>query len=490
VNTLSKDVAYYLFYPEPIYQFNPAYSYTEIRYTVPGSGITPQGTITYTVNPKKIKQPGTNEIIIVTGDDPTQDSIVIQGTRKTSSGFGSIAKPVIINVPASYSVYYPDPYLKEYFIVGWNGSAISKEYFINYGEAEFSVDTSVVGAMVGLTTSNDAAKDSGYSLIRYAFYCALGKYTIYVNGVSTPIQTISFLTSDTFKIIIGIFDVKFLVNNIEKYSVALTPELSTYVLKSSLYVSKDKVLNASIRQISYANINSIPVISKQYIIYNGLKYAVVNGRVLINGKWHTVIITGFVYINNILYLVQNGKIFYDGKYVSVVNGTVTIIGIGGSTHIVDYSPIVIINGNVLSVLTEINNVPGWWVGLEGKLLSKDYSHINLSFDIQCKIEPFYGLFSEARLNTNLIYKDGLYLQNNLTIDCYLEPYYGLNCNLGIDCLLYYKDYSNISVLCNLDCTLTADSLMPTIPPELVLGFWIGCNIRNYIIESPSLTIIV
>ena len=489
MNTLSKDVAYYLFYPEPIYQFNPAYSYTEIRYTVPGSGITPQGTITYTVNPKKIKQPGSNETITIVGDDPTE-SVTISGTQKTPNGVGSVAKAVIINVPASYSIHYPTPYVKEYYFVGWNGSAISKEYFINYGEAEFSVDTSVVGAMVGLTTSNDAAKDSGYSLIRYAFYCALGKYSIYVNGVSTTIQNISFLTSDTFKIIIGISDVKFLVNNAEVYSISLTPELSTYVLKSSLYVSKDKVINASIRQISYANINSISVIPKQYIIYNGLKYEVINGRIVINGTWYSVITTGFVYINNILYLVQNGKIFYGGKYISVVDGTVTVIGIDGSTHKVDYSPILIINGNVLSVLTEINNVPGWWVGLEGKLLSKNYSHINLSFDIGCKLEPFYGLYSEAKLNSNLIYKDGSYIQNDLTIGCYIEPFYGLNCNLTLDCLLYYKDFSSITTSLDIDCSLVGLSLLPIIPPTLTVGFEVGCRIRNYIIENPSLTIIV
>jgi hypothetical protein len=226
VNTLSKDVAYYWFYPEPIYQFNPAYSYVETRYATSGSGKTPEGTLTYTVNPKEIKQPGTNEIIKIVGDDPTQ-SITINGTSKIPPSMGSISKPVIINVPASYSIYYPEPYIKEHYFVGWDGSAVSKDSFINFGEAEFSVNTSAVGCMVGLTTSNDAAKNSGYTLIRYAFYCALGKYSVYVNGLPTPIQNIPFISSDIFKIIIGISGVKFLVNNVEVYSVALTPELST-----------------------------------------------------------------------------------------------------------------------------------------------------------------------------------------------------------------------------------------------------------------------
>lgn len=486
MNTLSKDVAYYLFYPEPIYQFNPAYSYTETRYLVPGSGIIPQGTIIYTVNPKKIKQPGTNETISIVGDDPTE-SITISGTQKNPPIGGGTTKSIIINVPASYSIYYPDPYVKEYYFVGWNGSAISKEYFINYGESEFSVDTSVVGAMVGLTTSNDAAKDSGYSLIRYAFYCALGKYSIYVNGVSTPIQNISFLTSDIFKIIISISGVKFLVNNVEIYSIALTPELSTYVLKSNLYVSHDKILNASIRQISYANIETISNVPKQYIIFNGLKYEVVNGRILINDIWYNITTSGFVYIAGVLYIVQNNKIFYEGKYISVINGTVTILGVNGTSYTVDYSLLAIIKGKVYSVFTE-NNI--WWVGLEGKLLSKDFSFLNLSFVIDCKLEPFYGLFSEVNINTNLIYKDGSYLQNDLSIDCYIEPFYGLYCNVTLDCLLYYKDFSSITTSLDVDCSLVGLSLLPVIPPTLTVGFEVGCRIRNYIIEKPSLTIII
>jgi len=488
VNTLSKDAAYYLFYPEPIYQYNPAYSYKTTRYTIPGSPVI-SGTLKYTVNPKKIKQPGTNELITFVGDDPTE-TLTFVGTLPSPAGIGSVPKTVIINVPASYSIYYPEPYIKEHYFVGWNGSAVSKDSFINFGEAEFSIDTSTVGSMVGLTTSNDAAKNSGYALIRYAFYCALGKYSVYVNGLPTLIQNIPFVSSDIFKIIIGISGVNFLVNNIEVYSILITPELSTYVLKSSLYVSQDKVLNASIRQVSYANINSIPITPKQYIIFNGINYEVVNRKVLINNAWFNVISSGFVYIAGNLYIVQNNKIFYEGKYVSVVDGTVTVIGVNGASYPIDYSSIVIINNKVYSVFTKVNRVPAWWVGLESKLVSKDYSFLNLSFEIDCRLEPFYGLYSEANINTNLIYKDGSYLQNDLVIDCYIEPYYGLSCNLIIDCLLYYKNFSSITASLDVYCSLTGLSLLPIIPPTLTVGFEVGCRIRDYIIENPSLTIIV
>lgn len=485
MNILSKDMLFYRFYPEPILQYVPAYSYTETRYTSLPS--LPKQIIK--VNPKIIKRPGTNETIKLTGSDPG-DSLVISG--QTSSSGGTAVK-VVIKVPASYVWYTPESYLKEYNVIGWNGSAISKQLFINYGEAEFSIADNSVGVMVGLTTTNNAVKNSHYNFITYAIYGHQRNFSIYVNGSLVNISG-TFTSIDKFKIIVEHEGIRFLFNGVEIYYVTCTPEKATYRLDTSLYSSYDKVLNASIKQGSYLNLGSKK--TTQYVIINGVSYEVVNGKIFYNGIWYSVITSCFVYINNLLYVVQNGKIFYEGTYFNVINGTVTVNGIYGGSYAVTCSPIVIIKDKVYSILTRpivVNGVEypnGYWIlGLGNTLMSQGASSISNNLDIGCKLEPYYDLTNELKIGSSLIYSGGSYLSCNLELGNNIRPNYGLHNELHLGCNLYYKGYSALSVEFTIGSELVAGGLTPSIPPTLVCGFEIGGTMRNYFIEDPSLFII-
>lgn len=484
MNVLSKDVLYYWVYPKPVLMYIPAYSYIEYRRST-----TITTTTKLTVNPPKVKQPNTNETIIITGDAPG-DSIKISG--QVTSG-GTVVK-VIVKVPESYYWNTPTPYIKEYNVIGWNGSAISKESFSNYGEAEFSIDSTSVGVMVGLTSSNNAAKNSGYNFISYAIYGNLGKYSIYVLGKSVGIVPKIFTSSDKFKIIINKNSIRFLFNNIEVYASSDTTELTSYCLDTSLYTSYDKVLNASIRQISYPNIGVHT--KKQYVIIDGIRFDIINNTLFFKGQYYSVITTGFVYIDGILYFVQNGKIFFDGLYFSVIDGIVTVDGIHGESYTIDYSPNVVVDNNVYSVFTEpliINEVEypeGYWsLGLGNNLSSVDYSSLVSLLSLNTNIQPFYDLTNELVLENLLMYSGGSYFNNSFALSNYIEPYYGLFSELILESNLNYVGYSFISNGFVLGSILSSGLIKPSIPPILTCGFSFGVNIKNYFSEDPSLFII-
>lgn len=493
MNTLTKDILTFLYYPKPVLEFTPAYSYTEYRYsTTKSDSLGINSTINFTLNSPKVRKPDTNEYITITGNKPGE-YLTIYGTSLTNNG-GSLIK-VIVKVPASYSWITPAPYVKEYNVIGWNGSAISKEFFINYGETEFSINASSIGVMVGLTTINDAVANSHYNLIRYAIYGNLGKFTIYVNGSSTGIITKTFISTDIFKIIVSKVGVRFLFNNEEIYFLSCTPELSKYNLDTSLYTSYDKVLNASIKQVSYVDLGLLQK-AKEYIIINGISYEIINGKVFINGIWYSVHTTGFVYIDGVLYLVSNGFVYINGIYVPVLNGVITVDGIHSGVYGINTLPIVIIDDKIYSVIKDVLTINGlkypngyWVLGLGNNLISQNYSSLSTKFSLGNTLEPFYDLTSKLKIDSSLLYYGGSYISGSLKLTNSLSPNYGLYSKLTLKCKLNYKGYSFISGDCKVNAMLYAGGLTPSIPPILTNGFVLSGKIRDYFSVDPSLYII-
>lgn len=493
MNTLTKDILTFLYYPKPVLEFTPAYSYIEYRYsTTKSDSLGINSTIKYTLNPPKIRKPGTNEYITITGDKPGE-SITLYNLSKVNNG-GSLIK-VIVKVPESYSWITPTPYLKNYNVIGWNGSAISKQFFINCGEAEFSINASSIGVMVGLTTINDAVANSHYNLIRYAIYGNLGKFTVYVNGSSTGLTFRNFTTTDKFKIIIGKTGVRFLFNNEEIYFLSCTPEVLKYVLDTSLYTSYDKVLNASIKQVSYIDLGLLQK-AKEYIIIDGISYEIVNGKVFINGTWYSVHTSGFVYIDGVLYLVSNGFVFINGIYVPILNGTITVDGVHSGVYVINTLPIVIIDDKIYSVIKDVLTINGlkypkgyWVLGLGNNLISQNYSSLVNTFSLGNTLKPFYDLTSKLKLESSLIYSGGSYISGSLKLSNSLFPNYGLYNKLKLECKLNYKGYSFISGECKVGVMLYAGGLTPSIPPILTSGFVLSGKIRDYYNVDPSLYII-
>jgi len=494
VNNLIKDAKYYMFYPPPVLQKVPAYSYEEIRYvTSESDAYTVNDVIVFKIIPRKIKQPNTDRVVVFTENIPGKTLEIL----KTSiSNNGNRAIKVVVKVPESYSWFTPVPYIKEFNIVGWNGGAVSKQYFINYGEAEFSIDETAVGVIAGLTSTNNAVENAHYSLIKYAFYGTLGKYSIFINGSDIGLLSKNYNSTTKFKIIVGFSGIKFLVNNVEEYSYSVKPEISTYNLDTSLYNSFDRVLNASIKQVSYAEIGVISSVLN-YIIMNGVKYQLHNNNILINNIWYSAITNGYVIINGLLYNVDDNKIFYNGLIIPVINNTVTVSGVPESIYNISYDTIIVINANIYSVFTEIVNInnqkypTGYWVvGLDCNLISKDYSSsINLC-NIGCNLEPYYDLTSTILLESSLIYLGGTYISSQINIDNSIYTEYVLNNKINLGNVLYYVGYSYISNELKFNNYLFAGGLTPTIPPKLVNGFELNCSLRNYFIEDPSLFVIL
>lgn len=483
MSILEKDVKYYWKEVAPILQYTPAYSYITTQYTSSSSSkYNLNDSLKLTINPKKIRQPDTNEIISIKGD--TGESLNVMGlTSRPSSG--SKAIKVTVNVPASYSWIYPNPILTPYNNYGWNASAVSISKFTNYGETTFRISTKAVGIHVGLTTVNDAV-DSFYTLIRYSIYATLGKFRIFINGLDTGFLESTYSETDVFKIVLGKSGVTFYKNDIEIYNLNHYPEPERYRLDTSIYSSGDKILDATIKEVSYASIANTQF--TQYVNVNGIDYEVINDRVFINGIWYTIHKGCYVYIRNKLYLAYNGKVFYKGSWLNVVNHTVVIDGVIQEIYPVVCEPVLVIGNNIYSVYSKSNQ--GNFIRLDNNILGQNISIIDNLFKLNGKLEPFYGIFITLDLNNNVIYSEGSYIDSNLVLNNTLEPKYGIDNKLNFDVYLLSKGNSYINSQLKLDISMYDKKYTPTIPPDIFVPLLINNSIRNYFVEEPTIYVIV
>lgn len=484
---LEKDIKYYWKEVEPILQYTPGYSYTTTQYTTKSSSkYNLNDSIKFTINPKKLKQPGTNEIILITGDSGESLSVLgLQPTPSSESGFSSKSIKTTVNIPPSYTWIYPKPILTPYNNYGWNSSAVSISKFTNYGETTFRISTKAVGIHVGLTTVNDAI-DSFYTLIRYSIYASLGKYKIFINGLDTGFLESTYLDTDIFKIVLGKSGVTFYKNDIEIYNLNHYPEPERYRLDTSMYSGGDKILDATIKEISYASISNTQ--STQYVNVDGIDYEVINNRVLINGVWYTIHKGCYVYIKNKLYLIYNGKVFYEGSWLNVVNNTVVIDGVIQEIYPIVCEPILVIGDNIYSVYSKANQ--GNFITLNNTVLSQDTSIIDSLIKLNGRLEPFYGIFITLDLNTNIIYLGGSYVESNLKLNNNLEPKYGIENEISFDVYLLSKGNSYINSQLKLDINMYDKKYIPTIPPDIFVPLLINNSVRNYFVEEPTIYVIV
>ena len=483
MSILEKDIKYYWKEVAPILQYTPGYSYTTTQYTTESSSkYNLNDSIKLTINPKKITKPGTNETIIIKGD--SGESLTVMGlSPKPGSGRRSIK--VTVNVPPSYDWIYPKPILTPYNNYGWNGSAVSISKFTNYGETTFRISTKAVGIHVGLTTVNDAV-DSFYTLIRYSIYATLGKYRIFINGLDTGFLESNYLDTDVFKIVLGKSGVTFYKNGVEIYNLNHYPEPERYRLDTSMYSSGDKILDATIKEVSYASMANTQ--STQYVNVNGVDYEVINDRVFINGVWYTIHKGCYVYIKNKLYLVYNGKVFYEGSWLNVVNGTVVINGVIQEIYPVVCKPILVIGDTIYSVYSKTNQ--GNFVKLDNSILGQDMSIIDSLMKLNGKLEPFYGIFITLDLNINIVYLGGSYVDSTLKLNNNLEPKYGIENEISFDVYLLSKGNSYINSQLKLDISMYDKKYTPTIPPDIFVPLLINNSVRNYFVKEPTIYVIV
>lgn len=486
MSILEKDLKYYWKEVSPILQYHSGYSYKTTQYTSAISNkYNLEKTLKLTVNPKTIRNPVKNEIITISGDGG--ESLSVMGLQDTppKNYSQSTAINVVVNVPPSYEWIYPNPILTPYNNYGWNGSAVSVDRFTNYGETTFRISIKAVGIHVGLTTVNDAV-DSFYNLIRYSIYATLGKFKIFINGLDTGFLESTYLDEDVFKIILSKTGVTFYKNGNEIYNLNHYPEQERYRLDTSIYSSGDKILDATIKEISYASMD-YNVIS-YYVNVNGIEYEVVNNRVFINGTWYPIHTGCYVYIKNDLYLVYNNKVFYNNVWLNVVNNSVVIDGVIQEIYPVICNPVLIINNNIYSVYSKSNQ--GNIIKIDSDILSKDFSIIDNNLSIKNKLEPFYGIFGSLNLDNVILYDNGSYIENSLQISNELTPEYGIKNTIKFNTLILSKGNSAIISNLILDCEVYDKVYTPTIPPDLYVPILINNSLRNYFVEEPTIYVIV
>jgi hypothetical protein len=337
VNLLSKEFIYSWVQPPDVLQVTPGYSFVTLRYpTSQNQANNYNGIEKVTINPVTITQPTTGEVILIPGSDGTQ--LLSYGG---SSPIGNNIPPirVVVNVPPSYSWIIPTPYYSKINNINWNGSAISKQAFINYGEVAFSIRKASVGILVGAMSTNDAAQQTNDVFNGYGFYIENGSYVIVNknNLITTPKL---YNNLDMFKIVISMSGVSWIVNNDVVYTIPEIPEKTSYNLKAILYTSYDNVVDASIKEVSYVNVTSTLNLSGNILSEN---YSGIFSELNLLGTIHPS-----YGINSTLNL--SGNLYSEGY--SGINSSLLLLGS------------IEVQNNIVSSLQ-----------LEGRIYHKDFSQI-------------------------------------------------------------------------------------------------------------------
>ncbi|MCK5919400.1 MAG: hypothetical protein KAG66_00560 [Methylococcales bacterium] len=135
--------------------------------------------------------------------------------------------------------------------IGWTGSALSRGFFTDDGVASFSIPEPNAGAVVGLNQW-DGVESTGYFDIDFGFIFTQGNSSVMERGVIVKLLG-SFVTSDVFSIKRVDGKVSYLVNDVEVHVSGKLGSTQALYLDTSLYMSGDRVLDATIVPIETAS---------------------------------------------------------------------------------------------------------------------------------------------------------------------------------------------------------------------------------------------
>ena len=147
--------------------------------------------------------------------------------------------------PGYFETIQAAPGLEPVLNLGWNAGAVSQSSFIRNGRASFTIETDVVGVVVGLNTLTQAVQNVGYQDIHHGFYISRGEYRI-VEKNTFQTALVAFNHSASFEIEVNGADVKYLLDGNQVYSALSTLGDADVVLDASLYVGGDRVYNATL----------------------------------------------------------------------------------------------------------------------------------------------------------------------------------------------------------------------------------------------------
>ena len=278
MNILTKKTSYNLYQPNPYYAYIPGYSYQILSatdsYELTSSGL--QYVISY-LQARGFNATSANVKLVnftFVGNTLYVDLYLIPKligstyywTNPSSiplriGDYKVLSNTSYVNVPASKTLVYPNPYYKEVNNIGWNGFAISKDSFFKEGYGTFSVSPQVSGVVVGIIDKTKSTTFT-YQQIDYFIYFHLGVYSCFINNINVTTDS-TYIESDVFKIEITNTKVIYYKNNVEIYSATIAENNNTFVLASCLYSSTDSVINSNIVQ---SNLNNFT--TTVYIKYN------------------------------------------------------------------------------------------------------------------------------------------------------------------------------------------------------------------------------
>jgi hypothetical protein len=157
--------------------------------------------------------------------------------------------------PGYFKTISAAPTLVPVLNLGWNASAVSESTFIGDGQVSFQIQTALVGAVVGLTTTVQAPQSSGYQDMFHAFYIERGTYRI-VEHNSFKTTPTPFTLGSTFRIIVVGGVVEYRVDNSTVYSAPSTLGTLDVSLDAVLYSAGDRIYNASLDNLVTTTANN------------------------------------------------------------------------------------------------------------------------------------------------------------------------------------------------------------------------------------------
>lgn len=205
-------------------------------------GVLPSGATSFTFDAR------------LSSNDTPGDSPIVQITIS-----GSDVTTRTIPGYFTYTVV-PDVYTYTYNPnLGWNSSARSNQSILDDGYANFSVNVSSKGVVVGLNEVPDSLS-SDYFEITYGLYFADGYYQAVESG-SNKTGKLTFISSDVFTVARSNNIVSYAKNNVIFYTSATTSSVEL-LLDCSLYAGGDKIYNASFTEgalVEYATADFVAI---------------------------------------------------------------------------------------------------------------------------------------------------------------------------------------------------------------------------------------